>query len=691
MNIVTESSFWLIILCILAGIVYSGVLYYRNKQLNEMSLWLIRTIAAFRFILITILSFFLLSPLLRTTDRELERPLIIVAQDNSESVILGKDSAFYRDGYCKNIQNIMNDLSDKYDVMLYSFGDKIKKINSSDSIHFTDKQTDISALFDEIEARYSNRNVGAVILASDGLYNKGVNPLYTSEKIKAPIYTIAMGDTTIKKDIILLKVEHNRLAYLGNKFPIQVVVNAKQLKGKTSILTISKGDVIVFTQTVNFNSNSFISTIPVLLEAKEVGLQRYKVKLSNLKEEVTAFNNYRDLYIDVLDARQKILILANAPHPDIAAIKESLEANQNYEVESYDLDDFDSSIKKYNLVILHQIPNSGNPAIKLINEIKADNIPVWLFSGANSVFNNNLSLVYNAQKTNESEPVLEQNFPLFTLSDELRKGVKYFPAIATPFGTYQADNNDNVLFCQRIGMVETKTPIMAFTNNGDNKAAIFYGEGIWKWRMQDFATHNNHNLFDEFISKTVQYLSVKVDKNFFKIIKPSTFQENESIIMEAEVYNESYELINEPEVNSRITNSENKKYPFIFSKTGNAYRLDAGLMPVGDYKVDAQVNVGSKIYKQHTEFSIIPLQVEHINIVADHQLLYSIAQKHGGELVAPNELDKLIQKLNSRDDIKTVSYSQNKLSELINLKWIFFLLLALLGVEWFIRKRNGAY
>ncbi len=691
MNIITELPIWLIIFCILAGIAYSGVLYYRNKQLNEMSLWLTRILAAFRFIVITVLSFFLLSPIVRNIERELERPLIIIAQDNSKSIVLGKDSMSYRDSYCKNIQNMMNELSDKYDVMLYSFGDKIKKINSPDSIQFEDKQTDISSLFDEIETRYSNRNVGAIILASDGLYNKGANPLYTSEKIKAPIYTIAMGDTAIKKDIVLLKVEHNRLAYLGNKFPVQVVVNAKQLKGKTITLTISKNETTVFTQTINFNSNSFISTIPILLEAKEVGLQRYKVKLSVLKEEITAFNNYYDMYIDVLDARQKILILGNDPHPDIAAIKESLEANQNYEVESYNIDNFNKSIKKYNLVILHQIPNSSNPAIKLINEIKADKIPVWLFSGANSIFDNNLSLVYNAQKTNESEPVLDQYFPLFTLSDELRKGVKDFPSIVAPFGTYQADNNDNVLFYQRIGMVETKTPIMSFTNDGDNKVAIFYGEGIWKWRMKDFAIHNNHNLFDEYISKTVQYLSVKVDKSFFKIITPSTFQENETIIMEAEVYNESYELINKPEVNSTITNSENKKYSFAFSKTGNAYRLDAGLMPVGDYKVDAQVNVGSKIYRQHTEFSIIPLQVENINTVADHQLLYNIAQKHDGELVSTNELNKLIEKLNNRDDIKTVSYSQNKLSELINLKWIFFLLLALISIEWFIRKRNGAY
>jgi hypothetical protein len=60
-------------------------------------------------------------------------------------------------------------------------------------------------------------------------------------------------------------------------------------------------------------------------------------------------------------------------------------------------------------------------------------------------------------------------------------------------------------------------------------------------------------------------------------------------------------------------------------------------------------------------------------------------------MVYPKDLDKLVNKLNSRDDIKPISYSEKKLTDLINLKWIFFLILALLSVEWFMRKRNGAY
>lgn len=691
MNIITESPIWFFLFCLLAGSAYSLFLYWKDKKLDQTSVWFIRLMAVFRFVVVTFLSFLLLSPLLRTVNREVEKPIIIVAQDNSESLIVGKDSSFIKKEYKEELQKLINDLGDKYEVRTYSFADKIKEFKSSDSLKFNEKQTDFSTLFDEIETRYSNRNVGAILLSSDGLYNKGSNPIYSSEKIKTPIYTIALGDTTVNKDIILLKTEFNRLAYLGNEFPIEIVVNAKQLKGKTTTLTVSKGDATLFTQTINFNSDAFILTVPVLIQAKEVGLQHYKVKLSSLPEEVSVANNISDVYIEVLDARQKILILSDAPHPDIAAIKESIESNQNYEVESYLLSDFNGSLKKYNLVILHSLPSVHNPASKILSELNASNIPVWSFSGANTLLQTDLSMASVTQKTNEVEPVLDPNFPLFTISDELRKGIKDFPAVVCPFSTYHTENNSNVLFYQRIGIVDTKTPLLLFNNVGENKVAIFTGEGIWRWRLHDFAAHNNHNLFDEFISKTVQYLSVKADKSFFRISGPSNFPENIAIQLEAEVYNESYELINEPEVNITISNSENKKFPFTFSKTNNAYRLNAGMMPVGEYSYEAKVKIGEKIFLQHGKFSVSALQVELSNTTADHQLLFTLAKKHNGEMIYPNDLDKLVSKLNSRDDIKSVSYSEKKLSDLINLKWIFFLILALLSSEWFMRKRNGAY
>ncbi|MBA3971291.1 MAG: hypothetical protein H0X46_03970 [Bacteroidetes bacterium] len=174
---------------------------------------------------------------------------------------------------------------------------------------------------------------------------------------------------------------------------MEIVVTAKQLKGKSSTLTVSKDNAVLFTKTINFNSDIFTTTIPALFQAKATGLQHYKVRLSSLPEEMSVANNTRDVFIDVLDARQKVLILSAGPHPDVAAIKQSIQSNQNYEVESFVIDDFDKSLNKYNLVILHSLPGAKGSTSKVLTELNASNIPVWSFSGANALVRNDLSLL----------------------------------------------------------------------------------------------------------------------------------------------------------------------------------------------------------------------------------------------------------------------------------------------------------
>ena len=242
-SLVTESPIWYSIFCLLTGIGYALLLYYREKKLIEVKFWLKWLLAAFRFLVVSILAFLLLSPLLKTIFREVEKPVIVVAQDNSESIVIGKDSSYYRIEYKQKLNSFIQKLSEKYEVRTYAFGDKI---STTLPYSYTEKQTDISSLLDEIETRYTNRNLGAVVLCSDGLYNKGEDPVFASGNFKVPIFTVALGDTSIKKDVVLAKVRHNRMAYLGNTFPLEIVAESRQYKGKSALLTVSKDKETLF-------------------------------------------------------------------------------------------------------------------------------------------------------------------------------------------------------------------------------------------------------------------------------------------------------------------------------------------------------------------------------------------------------------------------------------------------------------
>lgn len=690
----TEYPIWFLIFCFLLAAGVTAILYFRNKRYNipHKTEWLL---ASLRFLTITIIAFLLLSPLVKTTSRNVEKPVIIIAQDNTESIKINKDSVFYANDYPSLLKKFIDDINDKYEVKTYSFGENVK---DSLSFSYEDKITDISSLFDELQTRYTNRNVGALILATDGLYNKGKNPIYAASFASFPIYTIALGDTTIYKDLILTKIRTNKIAYLGNKFPAEITVTANKCKGGAATLTITKASETVFSKTLNFDTESSVQTIYLELEANLSGLQHYNVSLSVLDDEITTVNNFGDFYVDVLDQKQKILILANSPHPDIAAIKESLENNDTYEVDFSLMDEYVNSVKAYSLIILHQLPSVTNNASAILDAAKESNLPVIFILGEQSSYTNfnsqkaGLNLVVNTKLSqNEALPIINNDFPLFTISNDLKRFTDDLPPLYAPFGTYTTANSANILFYQKIGSVSTKQPLVLFNELNNNKTCVIAGEGIWKWKIFDYAKNQSHDIFNGLMSKMVQYLAITENKSFFRITGENNFYENENIEFEAEVYNDSYELINEPEVSFAIYNSKNTKYPFTFSKTTNAYHLDAGLFPVGIYRYEAQVKVGEKIYTQKGEFNVLKLNIESLSTTADHKSLYNLAQKHNGALFYPDKLDDLLEALEKRDDIKSVSFTQKRLSDLLNFFRVFILILILLSAEWFIRKWSGNY
>lgn len=692
-DIVTTYPLWLIIFCLLLGIAYAVILYYKETG-NDFNNWLKWVMAVLRTTVVALIAFLLLNPLLKSISRYTEKPVIILAQDNSQSIATVKDSSYYQGEFMQELIEFADRLESSYTVKKYLFGDKV---TSDFSIDFKDKQTDISQLFDEINNRLSNLNVGAMVLSSDGIFNKGINPVYSSADFDFPVYTIALGDTNIQKDVILNKVNYNRIAYQGNEFPVEVLINGNKCTGLTSKLTISKDGKTLWSKNITFQSDNYFETVQLHLEAKETGLQRYRVGLSPVQDEISISNNHLDIFIDVLEGRQKILILANSPHPDISAMKQAIQSNRNYSVESFIIDDFENQIETYNLIILHGLPSVNNTLKAILEKIEEKAIPVLYFitSQTNlSAFNTlraGLSITEGNIIYNEALPLLNEEFTLFNLSDRAVRASNGYPPLISPYGNFIVLPSASTLFYQKIGIIPTNEPLVVLNQSLDSKTGIIVGEGIWKWRMSDYSKEGDHEAFNEIFNKLIQYLSLKVDKSFFRVFSKNNFKENENIIIDAEVYNESYELVNDPEVTLAITNSEGKKYTFTFSKSSKAYYLNAGSLPVDNYKYTARVLVGDKILTDNGEFTVSPLNVEKINSIADHNLLYNLAMRRGGEMVYPNQLDELYEKINSREDIKTISYTKKRFTEILNLPWLLMLIIALLSAEWFMRKRAGGY
>lgn len=693
-SLVTEYSLWLGLLCIALGALYAYMLYGKPIKYEGLPNWLKNAMSAARFIVVSILSFLLLSPLIKTIFRTVEKPVIVVAQDNSSSVGNQADSVFVKNEFQEKIKVLKAKLGNKFEVKTYVFGHDVKE---QETPNFKDKATNISALFEELQNRYVNRNLGAVILSSDGLYNEGESPLYESVSLKCPVYTIALGDTTIRKDLILTKVNHNKTVYAGNSFPLEIIMQAKMLRGKTAKLEIERDNKLLFEQEINIVSDGFSKSIPLQLKAEGSGTLHYVVKLIPLKEEISSINNVQHVFIDVITNKQKVLVLADAPHPDISAIRQTIEKNESYEAEFSMAADWNKSIEGYNLVILHQIPSNGNVNQKLFTELQKSTVSRLFILGNNSNFNtfNTQQKVLNISgvrpKFNEIIPALNKDFVLFNLSDEAKKASNYFSPLQSPFGNLKLSTGASTMYFQKLGNVSTNEPLIVFNEINGVKEGVVVGEGLWRWRISNYQQTQNHDAFDEIMGKIVQYLSVKTDKRLFKVNYQNTYKEGEDIDFDAVLFNESYEAITEPDIKINIFNEAGKSFSYQFSKNESAYFLSIPSLPVGNYRFEAVTKVGDKQQKENGSFTVKQVNIEALTTTADHQLLNAIANKTAGKMVFPKEIDLLEKLINQKEDIVPISYAEEKLQDLVNLKWVFYLLVSLLSLEWFLRKRFGGY
>ncbi|MFK8006091.1 MAG: hypothetical protein AB8H03_06955 [Saprospiraceae bacterium] len=688
---------WYILFCVILGLSVATLLYFRDKTFKETSDRLKWILGIIRFLSVTLISMLLLSPLLKSLITETKKPVIVLAQDQSESILADMDET-QAQTYQQSFKDLSTKLSENYDVKEYAFGETVRE---GVDFQFKDKVSNISDFLKNMYDLYSNQNLGAVVLATDGIYNQGSNPIYAGTKLTAPIYSIALGDTTAKKDLILKRVFHNKIAYLGDKFSVQIDISAKNCVGNNTNLTISKivdgASSRIKQIPISINKNDFFNTQEIILDANSSGVQRYRISVNSVAGEVTTVNNSKDIFIDVLDARQKILMVANSPHPDLTAIKQSISKNKNYEITTSYIYDLKVNVASYDFVIMHQLPSKTNDASALLATMNSKSIPRMYIVGSQT----NLSKFSQVQpildvsgdgrNTDDVQATISSVFGLFTISDEVKNELSTFAPLLAPFGDFKDNANTHVLLYQRIGKIDTKKPLLLFGEQNNIKTGVLAAEGIWKWRLFDFLQHENHDIFEEVLGKSIQYLTLKEDKRKFRVsLDKNIFNENEGINFDAELYNQSYELINDPDATLTITNSEGKDFNFTFSKSGKSYILRDKVFPVGNYKFRGTVNNAGEQLVYNGKFSVQPIQLESFETTADHGVLKLLSEKYGGSLIYPNNIASIGTTL-TENPIKPVVYTTSKTRSVINLKWIFFTLLGLLILEWFIRRYFGAY
>jgi hypothetical protein len=680
----------LILACLAVGLLYAWLLYSKRtpwpKPINYM-------LAALRFVVVSFLCFLLLGPLVRYVANTTIKPTIVFAVDNSQSVSLFSDSVQLQQA-TQGLQRILSRLEEEgFHTQVRTLATDQPPQNLAE-VRYSAETSNLSQLLSGVQDEYADQNLAGVVLLSDGIVNQGISPTYANYNYT--LYPVAVGDTVPKKDVLVASLRYNKVNYSGNRFPLEVELQQEGFGGTAATVTLSENGKTIDKKTVTMKPNQPIQQVPFQVMASGLGKRHYEVQVQPLQGEFTTLNNTKHAYIDVVKGKIKVLIAAAAPHPDIKALRAAIETNENYETELFIPGLNPLKQQDYDVAVLHQLParvSGGEAALTLVRQ---KNLPVLYILGPQSDLNNynrlNAGVSINTSgQTDEVTAVVSTSFSTFQLPEAATERLLQYPPAYVPFGDVQLAPNTETVLYQQVGRVRTNKPLLTVQTTGDKRNATLLASGTWQWRLTEAANNEKPEVYNKLITNLIQLLSAPRNKKRLNVYPvQEEYTSSDEVRFNAEAYNEALEPVYGQNITLRVTGEDGETKSFNFANGENQSGVNVGTLPGGRYTYTASASINGQQHQDKGEFVVEELQLEALNAVADHNLLYQLASNTNSRLYYPAQMQQLEQDILNANH-KDVIYSSEELNDLVDLKWLFFLILGLVCVEWFIRKYNGSY
>ncbi|MBL0764517.1 hypothetical protein [Marivirga atlantica] len=684
------SSYWLL-LCIILGLGYAYLLYTAQKQpWSSKWKWLLFSI---RGIAVAAITFLFLEPFVNQTSTEVESRKLVFLWDDSESAKLALGNEVVEKEW-KELHELADEVAEQKKVELQWKNLANKPIENPDSVPTEAALTPLRQSLDAIASGDQSNSIAEVVLISDGIYNRGASPDYYAYPFK--VSTIGLGDSTEKKDVSIASLKYNKVVYQGNKFPMLVEIAHQGFENESIQVVLKNNGEILNQKTIKINSQDITNQVSFLVEANSEGYQQYEIQLNSTSEEFNKANNSRTAFVNIVEGKKKIVLLAAAPHPDIKAIKKSIERNENYElilaidqVSAYKADDYD-------LAILFHLPNRKNVFQNEIKQLYNANTSIWFVVGNGGIDIAEFNMLNEGVQLNPWQEVDEANiyynndFNAFDLDRESIPNLDELPPASMPFIEHRINPKAETLFYKRVGRVKTQQPISVFYEDGDYKESTLLLEGFWNWRLVEYLQTEEYKLFDDWVGKTVRWLTTKNNKSQLEVysIKES-YASFEQVSLAVETYNEVYQEIFGKKINLNISGSDST-YQFSFTTDRLTPNFEIGTLPEGKYVFEASATINGKSFVDKGQFVVSGNNFEELNLLANFGMLERLADKNEGRFFHYQNTSELLDYL-VQNDYPQILKSKNKTVPLTNNYWLYVIILILIFMEWFLRRYFGSY
>ncbi len=666
-----HSPYWLIPAALVAGaMVY--VLYFRSNKYSPRQRLLL---GAFRFLSILALSVLLLRPVFISTKIEEQKPELIWLQDASKSTQVNEE---VDQNYALEKEKLFNSLGDKYRIKEFLFSDRLYV----DSVEFKGI-TNLDRSLQELKRLYYNQKVAALVLASDGILNRGRSLQLLQFENAEKIYSLKLGEADQKPSLEILDLRFNPEVLLGRKFQLEFDLSGTNLSAQNLLLQLKDNQGNLLSESrYESSGNAWHESGAIEIEGSKEGVNSFTLELS-AENGLKASKRFS---IKVQEDKIETIVYTKESHPDIAAITRALMQDPLISINyTQDLNELEDS--KADLII----STESSPEFLSVLESKA--WPHILLLSAKSKKGGYLKTVMGSEDFESEKQYADwnPNFSLFPVSKEQESLWEEFPPLDGIYGPSQLPDAANILFYKRLDNLRTKEGLVFLSDDSFGvRACVFLGRGLWRWRLHNYRLEGNFDAFDGFIANLSQYLLAQEKKAPLRLIWEKEIIEGLSTKVQAKLYDKSGNLINNKNLELSLFRDGEEAYQYILNPYRNIYQQKLMDLKAGLYRYTAEVDLGGELIYDRGTLEVLPNDLEDQNRKANHEGLDTWAISNGGDAYSLKDLSSLQDELIQQNFSGQLIEQRNK--EEILSRWpLFFVFLGLFAFEWFLRKYWGQY
>ncbi|HEU4341668.1 MAG TPA: glutamine amidotransferase [Candidatus Binatia bacterium] len=739
---------WLIAL---AGLGSGALLIQQFVGLRQrLTLSQSSVLVCLRAVVYGLLIFFLFGPaLVETRVLKLRRPLTVLV-DSSQSMDFPAtpkaDSSgqpqtsrieLVREKLAGGKEPLLEKLSRDYDLRLFRFGTSLEPIAPA-ALPQLKAQDEGTRLLEILRSAAQQGGAqSAILLFSDGITNGIEKTLDGAAALPVPVFTVGVGESEDFIDVRLADVRAPEFAFRGREFKLDLIVQAHGLNGKTLPLYFNRGRNLITSRTLNVDADRFEQKITLAFTPRELGTHTFSVTIPQQAGEQITQNNHKEFKIDVQRDKIRVLTLSGSPSWNYRFLRTALKQDPLVELVSFvflrtptdsvdvpdnqlslipfPIDDiFLEELKNFDLVFFDDFSHRAyfNPVyLEKVRDFVRDGGGVAMLGGSRSFDSGGhaetalkeiLPVELDGKGSYQTQGAVR---PSLTAAGKVHPITRLHPDRATneetwkrmppltTFNQVRSVKGETLLTATGDGTTPG-SPLLTIGRFGKGRTLALMSDDIWRWNFIAVGNQETPQNHLKLVRQAVRWLAQEPSFEQVQLGPVPLSRPGEKVALKLRVFKDDFTPARQAAVQLRVFGSDGE--PTLVPVTPDAeegeYTGEYTPLKQGSYRVEAEASLAGKtLGRSKTTFTVAFPYGEIDDGRPNTELLKQIAAASQGEYVSIKDwnektLDKIAAKWETHAPSQIVEQRQTQLWSTL---WPFFLILALLSVEWWMRRKWG--